>query len=285
MKKENISVLVATDDNGCKWLAPLLVSIKKTTKSKVDIYVLFNDLSKENMSKLTSVVSDTHLKIHFTKMTSDFSFYVPKQWPLPALFRLKADSALPHVNKIIYLDIDTLVYRDLKDLWETHLGNNYLAACYGLDKERKLGEIDPEQKVKCYFNSGVLLMNLKQMRQDKIGEKCLKMMRHFNHQLKAPDQDVLNVVCAGKIQPLSSSWNWYVSMARRKQRKLKNIFAEYFSPQPSIIHYYSQYKPNRFFIYMRHPVATYRIWNYQKFFWKCIKETPYQISREVKIYW
>lgn len=280
--QETISVLVATDNNGCPWLATLIVSLGLSTNSNISLYVFQSKLKKDHKEKLNITAQKVGVKIQFVEMNGDFDWYVPDQWPLPALYRLMADNILSTLDKIIYLDIDTLVYKDISLLWMTDLEDNYLGACWGLDIHRDLGLLDPEKKVKEYFNSGVLLMNLKKMREDHIGEKCIQFMCQFKDSLHAPDQDALNVVCAGKIKPLPICWNWYISLDRRSKRVLRKIYKNYLSKEPAIIHFYSKFKPNRIFIYLKHPIATYRIWKKGRFFWRCLKETPYEMKKKIE---
>ncbi len=277
-----IHVLVATNNNGCMLLSTLMASLGLTTKSPITLHVLHDDLTGDNQQKLTQVAQDVKLDIEFIKVTENFDFYVPKQWPLPTLFRLLADTLFPKLDKIIYLDIDTLVYQDIASLWDINLDDNYLGACYGLDVHRDLGHLDPDKKVQAYFNAGVLLMNLQKMRADHVGEKCLKFLKEHTNELRAFDQDVLNIVCAGKILPISIGYNWYISMERRNKRKLTKIYGT-LPKQPSIIHFYSAYKPYRLCIYLRHPIATYRIWRYERAFWKYLKLTPYAVKREIQV--
>lgn len=280
---DTINILVATDDGGCALLAALLVSIGKTTNSNVCVYIFQQSLSKTNQEKLIQTAQTVNVQIKFVEITANFDFYVPKQWPLPTLYRLTADSVLSSLDKIIYLDIDTLVYQDIRSLWEIDLGDNYLGACWGMDVNRNLGVLDPDKKVKEYFNAGVLLMNLKKMREDSIGQKCIQFMEKFNNELHAPDQDALNVICAGKIKPLPICWNWYISLERRSKRKLKMLYKDYLSKSAAIVHFYSQFKPHRSFIYLKHPIATYRIWKKSRFFWKCLAQTNYTMKHEIKI--
>ena len=136
-----------------------------------------------------------------------------------------------------------------------------------------------------YFNAGVLLMNLKKLREDSIPEKIFRFAEEHFDIITAADQDMINVVCAGKIKPISTTWNWYISLERKSSKKLKKLFGEYWTPVPSVIHYYSAFKPNRIFIYPLHPVATIKNYLRQRFFFQCLKETPYVCKKEVCIKW
>ena len=133
--------------------------------------------------------------------------YIDPRYTEAASLRLILPELLPELDRVLYLDCDIIVRQDLARLWEeTDLGDNYLAAIYEAPIEqqaerfRALG-CDPNR----YFNSGFLLMNLAQMRIEKVSEKLLEACRV--PYLEFPDQDALNQVCQGRVLPLSPLYN------------------------------------------------------------------------------
>ena len=107
----------------------------------------------------------------------------------------------------MYIDCDVIVRQDIGTLYaQTRLEDKYLGVVFEAPIEnqaqrfRALG-CDP----RCYFNSGFLLMNLKQMRQEKVSEKLLEACKV--PYLEFPDQDALNRVCQGRVLPLSPLYN------------------------------------------------------------------------------
>lgn len=133
--------------------------------------------------------------------------YIDPRYTEAASLRLLLPELLPELDKILYLDCDIIVRQDLAQLWEkTDLADNYLAAIYEAaiegqaERFRALG-CDPAK----YFNSGFLLMNLAQMREEKVSEKLLEACRV--PYLEFPDQDALNQVCQGRVLPLSPLYN------------------------------------------------------------------------------
>jgi len=133
--------------------------------------------------------------------------YIDPRYTEAASLRLLLPELLPELDRILYLDCDIVVRQDLAKLWEkTDLADNYLAAIYEAaiegqaERFRALG-CDPAK----YFNSGFLLMNLAQMREEKVSEKLLEACRV--PYLEFPDQDALNQVCQGRVLPLSPLYN------------------------------------------------------------------------------
>lgn len=133
--------------------------------------------------------------------------YIDPRYTEAASLRLLLPELLPELDRILYLDCDIVVRQDLAQLWEkTDLADNYLAAIYEAaiegqaERFRALG-CDPAK----YFNSGFLLMNLAQMREEKVSEKLLEACRV--PYLEFPDQDALNQVCQGRVLSLSPLYN------------------------------------------------------------------------------
>ena len=124
-----------------------------------------------------------------------------------ALQKLFIADYLKEINKALYLDADTLVLEDLSKVYKTKLNENYIAAVKdGLMYQHPdhITEIGLDWR-KFYFNSGVMLLNLKQMRRDGIKNRAII---YFNtHQEVFGDQDVLNAVVKEKVIPLSYRYN------------------------------------------------------------------------------
>lgn len=118
----------------------------------------------------------------------------------------------PLYKKAIYIDSDTILRGDIGELFDIDLEDKALAAV--VDKkvsvipefrgyvENALG-IPAEE----YVNSGVQLMNLKKMRKVKYLSTMIDLIKEFDADLVAPDQDYLNLILKGDIMHLSPNWN------------------------------------------------------------------------------
>ena len=127
-----------------------------------------------------------------------------KKWTPGTLMRLCLPDLLPDVDKILYLDCDMVVLTDIGELWNTKLGSKYLAACIDewiMNKATKQ-RMEYYEKVsvplKNYFNAGLLLLNLKLLReQPNPFSSTLFSYLHDNPELPFLDQDLLNWYCKG----------------------------------------------------------------------------------------
>lgn len=109
-------------------------------------------------------------------------------------------------SKILYLDVDALVVSDISDLWNINLDNYYVAGTVDTNTMIRGGlylkYIDSNDP---YINSGVLLMNLKLIREKKIDDLWLYKLNH--ERFLYSDQDIINSVCKNHIYIFNEKFN------------------------------------------------------------------------------
>ena len=135
-------------------------------------------------------------------------------------YRLLAARLLPELEYGIYLDGDIAVFGDIADMLDccmadsgTFFSDCYLAAAkdiglrYGTDGffARHRASIGfSNEDITGYFNAGVLVMNLKKIREDGLEERFVSLLAN-NYTFV--DQDILNMVCKGKVRYLPARFN------------------------------------------------------------------------------
>jgi len=149
------------------------------------------------------------------------------------------------VTKLLYLDCDIIVLRDIRELFAESLEGSLLAAVEssGFDRWLDLG-IDEKWG---YFNAGVMLMDLDQMRSRGFGRQVLDIARVEGDRLELWDQDALNIAVQGDWRALDYRWNvqHFAYSASGRGRNLSSRVADAIA-DPSIIHYTGAYKPWKF---------------------------------------
>jgi lipopolysaccharide biosynthesis glycosyltransferase len=129
---------------------------------------------------------------------------LPEMW-----HRIFLPARLPQLERILYLDADVLVVDSLWPLWQTSLDGHCVAAVSNVlepevrDRPRRLG-LDSEFD---YFNSGVLLMNLAELRRTGVMDRVLQLARSRGREFIWPDQDPLNIELARCRLKLHPRWN------------------------------------------------------------------------------
>lgn len=132
----------------------------------------------------------------------------------PMWYRIFLPERLPELDRILYLDADTIVADSLEPLRTTDLSGHYVAAVtnvfepHYLERPAALGLSGPE----VYFNSGVVLMNLAEMRRDGCSAALHDFALAHRHEVLWPDQDALNVVLGGRRLALHPRWNCMTSL-------------------------------------------------------------------------
>jgi lipopolysaccharide biosynthesis glycosyltransferase len=124
-------------------------------------------------------------------------------------YRIFLPELRPDVDRVVYLDCDLLAVESLRELWETELGDGYLAAVTNVI-ERRYAHRPAELGLpagQAYFNAGVLVMNLAAMRRDRSSEALLDYGRREGRRLLWRDQDALNVVLGARRVELHPRWN------------------------------------------------------------------------------
>lgn len=127
----------------------------------------------------------------------------PAMW-----YRIFLPKLLPDVERVLYLDVDTLVLDTLTPLWELALDGYLIAAVQNVFmKYHRWQAADLGLSVQDYFNSGVLLFHLEEMRKAKFTRGLSRLVRKWGPALKWPDQDALNLAAQSRWLRLHPRWN------------------------------------------------------------------------------
>ena len=125
-------------------------------------------------------------------------------------YRIFLPELRPELDRIVYLDADLLVLDSLLPLWKTDVEGQWLGAVTNVLQHNDMhrpGELGIEE-AHAYFNAGVLLMNLEQMRRDRRTQALLEYSRANAERLVWRDQDALNVVLGERRVRLHPRWNY-----------------------------------------------------------------------------
>lgn len=171
-------------------------------------------------------------------------------------YRYAIAELLPEVDKILYLDADIAVNKNISELYDTDISEYYLAGVedYFIKTEKhkeKIGLTDKDT----YINAGILLMNLQKLRQDGMCQKFIKATEDLWGRIEYQDQDIINIMCKGKIKQVDSIYNFAKANMRYEADKQKNA---------CIIHYTGKKKP-----WMQNKVKIGHIiqfWRWKKYF-------------------
>jgi lipopolysaccharide biosynthesis glycosyltransferase len=172
---------------------------------------------------------------------------VTDRYPHEMYYRIFAAHFLPkNVEKILYLDPDLVVLKKLDELYNTELGNNYFAAASHVGKAlQKLNEIRLQIDNKGpYINSGVMLMNIKLLRQQQNYSAVFEYIEKNRHILFLPDQDIISAVYSDKIITIDPYiYNMTERLLNSPKSLVNNIDFNWVDKNSAIVHYCGRNKP------------------------------------------
>ena len=256
MIQTRIPIALAADENYAMPTAVAMTSILENAAKNTfyDFYILVPaDFSKQIAQKIALIkAAYPHCDIHFIDMKDSFSDTLMRLRHItkPTCYRLGLGKILLQYEKCIYLDSDIIVCTDLAELFSTDLEGYYLGGVKDFDFNDPFQNHDERYKEtglsakSNYINTGVLLMNLKKIRQDKMTETfCAEIKKGYLFQ----DQDVLNITCRNKIRLLPVKYNLMNYLFLFPGRKPYLIYPEEEFDEaknnPMIIHYAAHVKP------------------------------------------
>lgn len=273
-KSPTIPIILSSDDNFSPYMYTTMVSILENSckKTYYDFFLLVtSSFSQKNKNIIMALKEKYKCNIHFIHIKNEFvnaPIHVSYN-KSPTYYRLLAGILLPkEYNKCIYLDVDICVCKDLSELFNIDLKDNYIAGVvapgYYFFEDENCKRLNLSS-MKQYVNAGMLIMNLKKIREDNMTEKFIELLKkNYTDQ----DQDVLNVACYGKILTLPPKYNVLVQRIKENSPLLKNLYKVQdileAKISPNIVHYCFAKKPwNSLGIYM------------EEYWWNIARKTPY----------
>ena len=270
--KKDIPIFFAIDDSYTPFLVVALKSLLDNASKDYNycIKILHTNVDEFHKSQVKKYEAE-NVSIEFV----DLSYYIEKvknklytrdYYTNTTYFRLFLPELYPQYDKVLYLDSDIIVVGDISELYNTDMGTNLVAAAPDdIIQKNKVFQDYAElvvgvAKYQHYFNAGVLLMNLDELRKFNFQEKFLYLLEKVKFSV-AQDQDYLNRLCKGRVTLVSHDWD--VMPYVNDETKEEDI---------KLIHYNFAYKPWHF-----------EDVTYNEYFWKYAKQTEfYEEILEIK---
>ena len=185
---------------------------------EVDVKMLDGGLSYSSRESLSRLVRRMHKRARLEFVPVDASIFGKATLGPGQSHMAYCRLLLPHlldVPRLIYLDSDVLVFRDLSELYDLQLSEGKAVAAVSDSETLCLGEdsallatairLPPAGT---YFNSGVMLMNLSELRRDYFFQRAVEFLNTWSGKYRFHDQSAINFLLHERIQPLSVEWNW-----------------------------------------------------------------------------
>lgn len=253
-----IHVACASDDAYAPHAAALIHSLATSQGDRgVSIYYLHDHtLTSPVQATLRTYCDKLGVALRFIKVDSgDATGGLPASNLIPELawYRTLLPDLLPELDRVLYLDTDIIVRDSLSSFFDRDLGDSY-AACIN-DYLAAIAHPEVAKNIDIaydkYFNSGVMLLNLRTLRRDGGGQRILNIAKKNITHLHFPDQDALNLALGFNAQLVDPCWNYpalsdeyfsrYSGNPQLELASCKRVRESGFSPV--IVHYSAHPKP------------------------------------------
>lgn len=239
MMTTSINIISATDDNYAQHYGVMLCSLfeNKEPTTNIEVYLIDGGLSLENKEKLIVIARKYKFTIKFLTVNRNLfnRCRVDGHINESTYYRIFIPDIVPtSIDKIIYLDCDTIVLEDLSNLWSIDISDFAIGAVPDIQ--------NPSHKINLgmsedstYFNAGLLLININMWRRLNISHKVMDFINNSKEKINNWDQDGLNATLFDKCFILHRKYNTMIFLL---SNNINNP-----SVRPNIYHYIGSLKP------------------------------------------
>lgn len=297
MEKLVLNVCYACDDN---YIAQTGISIYSLLINntgefeKICIYFIDMGLSDVNINCLEKMIErfDAELVIKkFDEIAYDLyakegyrhinSIYA--KW---FVFRI-----LNSVEKILYIDSDTIVNGSLKNLWEQDLGDNVVAGVKTFCDDHVKMQLGLSKDAQV-INDGIVLLNVDKWKAGRYLEKCLEIMREYDGNPPVLSEGVINKVCHNKIKFIEPKYNATSLLFMYSVRNMNRINRKEFYSEsdvlearknPIIVHYAGNIFIRPWYENSDHPYKAYYDTYLEQTIWKDSRSGCVELSKSISM--
>ena len=243
-----MDIIFATNNKFCPFSAVAIVSLLENNKEEdITIHLFTIECEQFNVDNVTHIVERYKKKCIIHDIKDDIFQKLPYTgiYSTACYLRLFTPSLLPNADKALYLDCDLIINGNLKELFDTNIDGFAVAAVrdatlsYNIVKDY----LGFDYWKDGYFNSGVLLMNLKFWRERNLQNLLFSYLS--SHRVSLPDQDALNIILHGYVLWLHPKWNCHTGyfsfpplVVEKERPYIKQLWTD-----AKIIHFTGPNKP------------------------------------------
>lgn len=245
--------------------------------SDITVYFIVKDVQKDNIETIKNICNSFNrslVVIDFKDIAFDLNISDTGRH-IETIYTKIFFSRIPDLDKVFYVDSDTIIIDSLEKLWNIELEDSYMGMVrtFTGETEKKLLTIDSSS---FFYNDGISLCNVDYCRRHKLIEKCKHVIAEFNGNPPVLSEGVINKVCQGKIKAISPRYNMMAGLYQlislnpryvaEKTGYTENDLIESFQ-QPIVIHFLSGFYNRPWNIGCTHPLRNYYLYYKAKSPW------------------
>lgn len=245
-----MNILVSINRPYIKYFLTMINSLSKSNEEETfDIYIMYSNLDDKDKELINSQCP-INMTFHYIFMHEELFNNSPKdkRYPHEIYYRIFAAKYLPNnLDRVLYLDSDLIVHKSIKELYNIDFENNLFAGCTQIRKmlntlnKWRLGV----KGQKIYLNTGVLLMNLVELRKILNEDEIMQYININGWRMILFDQDVIFKFYGDRVKLLDK----YIYNLSDRHIKLHNLHSKtkidlnWVENNNVIIHYLGKNKP------------------------------------------
>lgn len=231
-----LNVVFSSDNNYVAYLKTAIVSLLDNNKSFDDIviHILSNNINQESQSSILDLVNAYDRKAVFYDLSNireRLGNLKVETISLSSFSRLFIADILPdNIDKVIYMDCDSLILNSFEELMSLNIDNYLLAGVEDIVDFSFKTRLNIPDKAK-YINAGMFLMNLKKFRNENATARIKQFIHNFKGEIPHHDQGTINALFYEQILILHPKYNCMTPFFYLNSKKLKKLYnmSEYYS--------------------------------------------------------
>ncbi len=241
-----MNLLVTLNSSYVKPLCVMLNSLMiSNPNEKIDLYVAHSSLSKSDFKKIEKHIVKNRVKVHSIVVDDKLMADAPvlERISKETYYRLLLlDFLPPELDRILYIDPDTVIINSLKTLYNLPLNGKILAAAgHTYSWVEWLNRIRFKRKNgERYFNAGIILFNLEEMRKSVSTQEIFDYIEKNKKRLYLADQDVLNGMFGDRALIIDET---LYNLDEKTVARYKLYDTDWIRQNTVIVHFNGQYKP------------------------------------------
>ena len=240
----NCHIAFCVNDAYVPYITVTIKSIAENNRyGKVSIHILTDSITSKNRERLKEMVEGYDNMLLYVYEVDDTLLrdLYAGNFTIYTWYRILIPMVLPTtIDRVLYLDADTLVTANLSELFDIDMTNKSIAAVVEDNTfVQKHYERLRYESSKHYICTGVLLMNLDYWRENCLTDKMIEWAYKYSKKLKFPDQDAINYICQDTkiLLPLRYGiLQWFFTNDKFYEMPFREQLKDCIE-RPAIIHY------------------------------------------------
>lgn len=249
MTPSPICILATPDRNYIPCFCVMLYSLLHSSPDEhFAVYLLHDSLEPADLQPVEQLLSG-HGTLHPIRVDESQLAGAPTtdRYPTAIYYRIFAAKYLPqNLDRVLYLDPDLIVNQSVRALYDMPMGTAFFAAASHIGNLLHFFNelrLDMDEQMP-YINSGVMLFNLRQLRQEQDYGAVFDYIRAHRGKLMLPDQDIISGLYGDRIIPLDPCrYNMTERLFLFHRQSGDRMDLDYIRRNTVIIHYCGRNKP------------------------------------------